>query len=539
MDGNEGSNGPHSKYNEKNQSVILISDDDEKESKEGHGMEGSRVNEESEEESDESEESESESESEESEDEESDEDEDTNKNDKTGRDNDHNPHYIMGGRGLFRRHLHKKACARREREEKDFGNDQIKNSPKHSVAATASSPSPTPPPTGSPYSSASPSVPASSLPSLPPSGLNAISADDEDGGMSDTEKHTNAGSGCTVDTRSLDLAIARDARAAIVPLEAATGETCEDENSHDLQQQTNHGSVNAHQHPHNTSAHSFPPLASTSFSSSSSSSPLTMALNLPRATPTLTTTPIDVIDLTSDGGNVEGKDKVKIEDSGSKIDDILDVNGENEDGRNDDPYCNSPELQSAPRSSPLQPPSKQIEYKEHYHTRTSTDTNTISNTNDDTDIDLDANTDASDERKGQVVYLNRKRKRKGKLAPSPRLSPRRANREHKPASEARGRGHQTEGSDHSTAGTLSTPEGKGKDVNNNNNHTVHNQSNKKLKKPRQPRARMDEIHVDDIKFGEKIGEGSFGEVYRGSLWGQEVALKKMRIKVGSDMLVEI
>jgi len=55
----------------------------------------------------------------------------------------------------------------------------------------------------------------------------------------------------------------------------------------------------------------------------------------------------------------------------------------------------------------------------------------------------------------------------------------------------------------------------------------------KRKKPK-----FDEISFDDIRFEEKIGEGSFGEVYRGFLWGQEVALKKLRIKGTSDNIKE-
>eukprot|EP00457_Paulinella_chromatophora_P003033 gb/GEZN01003038.1/.p1 GENE.gb/GEZN01003038.1/~~gb/GEZN01003038.1/.p1 ORF type:complete len:618 (+),score=102.51 gb/GEZN01003038.1/:121-1974(+) len=36
------------------------------------------------------------------------------------------------------------------------------------------------------------------------------------------------------------------------------------------------------------------------------------------------------------------------------------------------------------------------------------------------------------------------------------------------------------------------------------------------------------IHERDIEWGAKIGQGSFGKVYKGRLWGQEVALKVMR-----------
>ena len=44
------------------------------------------------------------------------------------------------------------------------------------------------------------------------------------------------------------------------------------------------------------------------------------------------------------------------------------------------------------------------------------------------------------------------------------------------------------------------------------------------------KSKKDEIHFADLRFGDKIGEGSFGEVFRGTLWGQEVAIKKLRIK---------
>ena len=50
------------------------------------------------------------------------------------------------------------------------------------------------------------------------------------------------------------------------------------------------------------------------------------------------------------------------------------------------------------------------------------------------------------------------------------------------------------------------------------------------KKAKAKKHRKDEIHFADLRFGAKIGEGSFGEVFRGSLWGQEVAIKKLRIQ---------
>jgi serine/threonine protein kinase len=38
------------------------------------------------------------------------------------------------------------------------------------------------------------------------------------------------------------------------------------------------------------------------------------------------------------------------------------------------------------------------------------------------------------------------------------------------------------------------------------------------------------INNQDIVWGIKIGQGSFGEIYRGTLFGQEVALKKIHSK---------
>ena len=45
-------------------------------------------------------------------------------------------------------------------------------------------------------------------------------------------------------------------------------------------------------------------------------------------------------------------------------------------------------------------------------------------------------------------------------------------------------------------------------------------ASKKAKK-----QKRDEIRFADIRFGEKIGEGSFGEVFRGTLWGVDCAIK--------------
>jgi len=61
---------------------------------------------------------------------------------------------------------------------------------------------------------------------------------------------------------------------------------------------------------------------------------------------------------------------------------------------------------------------------------------------------------------------------------------------------------------------------------------------KSLDSVKRKKPKFDEISFDDIRFEEKIGEGSFGEVYRGFLWGQEVALKKLRIKGTTDNIKE-
>jgi len=40
--------------------------------------------------------------------------------------------------------------------------------------------------------------------------------------------------------------------------------------------------------------------------------------------------------------------------------------------------------------------------------------------------------------------------------------------------------------------------------------------------------------VADLDFKEKIGEGAYGDVYRGYLWGQEVAIKQIRLDGGKE-----
>lgn len=60
---------------------------------------------------------------------------------------------------------------------------------------------------------------------------------------------------------------------------------------------------------------------------------------------------------------------------------------------------------------------------------------------------------------------------------------------------------------------------------------AHGDRDKGEKKVKVKKKKKDEIRFEDIKLEEKIGEGSFGEVYRCTLWGQEVAMKRMhRIK---------
>lgn len=49
-------------------------------------------------------------------------------------------------------------------------------------------------------------------------------------------------------------------------------------------------------------------------------------------------------------------------------------------------------------------------------------------------------------------------------------------------------------------------------------------------------ATMDDIQFDHITFGPKIGQGAFGEVNRGKLWGLDVALKQLRIKGDDDAM---
>lgn len=41
-------------------------------------------------------------------------------------------------------------------------------------------------------------------------------------------------------------------------------------------------------------------------------------------------------------------------------------------------------------------------------------------------------------------------------------------------------------------------------------------------------GRVDELSHEDIKYLSKLGEGSFGVVWRGEVWGQPVAIKKIK-----------
>jgi serine/threonine protein kinase len=44
------------------------------------------------------------------------------------------------------------------------------------------------------------------------------------------------------------------------------------------------------------------------------------------------------------------------------------------------------------------------------------------------------------------------------------------------------------------------------------------------------------ISLDDIEFGEVVGRGAFGEVYKGYYLGTEVAVKKLSIVEEDDEL---
>lgn len=47
------------------------------------------------------------------------------------------------------------------------------------------------------------------------------------------------------------------------------------------------------------------------------------------------------------------------------------------------------------------------------------------------------------------------------------------------------------------------------------------------------KRKKDEISFSNLEYTEVIGEGAFGKVYRAQLWGQEVAVKELRLKEGS------
>ena len=61
----------------------------------------------------------------------------------------------------------------------------------------------------------------------------------------------------------------------------------------------------------------------------------------------------------------------------------------------------------------------------------------------------------------------------------------------------------------------------------------HSSSSRSLKKKKRGSSE-DEIRVADLEFKEKIGEGAYGDVYRGYLWGQEVAIKQIRLVGGKE-----
>ena len=62
----------------------------------------------------------------------------------------------------------------------------------------------------------------------------------------------------------------------------------------------------------------------------------------------------------------------------------------------------------------------------------------------------------------------------------------------------------------------------------------HSRSLKKKKRG----SSEDEIRHADLDFKEKIGEGAYGDVYRGYLWGQEVAIKQIRLDGGTGQADE-
>jgi hypothetical protein len=57
------------------------------------------------------------------------------------------------------------------------------------------------------------------------------------------------------------------------------------------------------------------------------------------------------------------------------------------------------------------------------------------------------------------------------------------------------------------------------------------------KRARNRSAIPDEIKFSDIKFGPMIGKGAFGEVFKGVLYGQEIAIKKLKVRIYSMNVV--
>ena len=49
------------------------------------------------------------------------------------------------------------------------------------------------------------------------------------------------------------------------------------------------------------------------------------------------------------------------------------------------------------------------------------------------------------------------------------------------------------------------------------------------------RGSEDDIVYSDLVFEEKVGAGAYGDVYRGYLWGQEIAIKQIRLERGEDL----
>jgi hypothetical protein len=60
-----------------------------------------------------------------------------------------------------------------------------------------------------------------------------------------------------------------------------------------------------------------------------------------------------------------------------------------------------------------------------------------------------------------------------------------------------------------------------------------------LKRENSWRKCSDQIEFADIKVDKQIGQGAFGVVFKGLLWGQEVALKQLYLKQGKNSIKEL